>query len=187
MHLQTQQPLIHVTSSSIVLTAIESDEVMMRMHPDKRCRVNEDGRAGIDYIRWPTTIKRKNTSVVQCSVIEMNISSVASWSIHSHPIRAWSNTIITQSNLNGEVILLWMEKILWLDKTVLRGDAELWTNVGFCRLGAVNPTKKVIHHGSDCTPASSTAPAQNPCGPYWLAVGVHSRVMVNTPACPRHC
>jgi hypothetical protein len=35
-----------------------------------------------------------------------------------------------------------------------------------------------MHHGSDCTLVLSIAPAQNPCGPYWLALGVKRRLIV---------
>ena len=57
------------------------------------------------------------------------------------------------------------------------GDAEPWTRIGGCKFGAMKPTKNVMHHGTDWTPVLSTAPAQNPCGPYWLDDGVHNRLI----------
>ncbi len=79
------------------------------------------------------------------------------------------------------VVLLWIEKILWFENTVPTGEAVPWTNNGTCRFGAVKPTKKVIHHGSDWTFVLSIAPAQKPCGPYWLAVGVKRRLIEKMP------
>jgi hypothetical protein len=67
--------------------------------------------------------------------------------------------------------------MLWFEKTVPTGEADPWTNNGVCKSGEVKPTKKVIHHGSDCTLVLSTAAAQKPCGPYWLAVGVNWSVI----------
>lgn len=73
--------------------------------------------------------------------------------------------------------LLWNENIVWFWKTVPSGETEPWTTVGLIISGDSKPTRYVIHHWSDWTSVSSTAPAQNPCGPYWSDVGTQLRII----------
>ena len=91
----------------------------------------------------------------------------------------WSLLVSKRTSaLKSDEDVLWMKKMLWLTKTVPKGDGKCWINIGCWRSGRVNPTRKVIHHGLDWTPVLSTVPTQNPCERYWSTVGTHIRTVV---------